>query len=143
MGCCGCFVVCGARCCGGGGAGRGRGAAARGGWCVARRLREPVPAPAAAQSHASPARRAAGTMFHCIVQPRHDWGPPDLTNAHPGTNHRSTRSDNHFECSGMLHLYTVTAIGTPIARIASIPHPTTHREHRYDLLMATKTFTRC
>ncbi|XP_052750373.1 rho GTPase-activating protein 4-like isoform X2 [Galleria mellonella] len=22
-------------------------------------------------------------MFHCIVQPRHDWGPPDLANAHP------------------------------------------------------------
>lgn len=24
-------------------------------------------------------------MFHCIVQPRHDWGPPDLANAFPGT----------------------------------------------------------
>ncbi|CAH2089966.1 unnamed protein product [Euphydryas editha] len=23
-------------------------------------------------------------MFHCIVQPRHDWGPPDLANAFPG-----------------------------------------------------------
>ncbi|XP_045452106.1 rho GTPase-activating protein 4-like [Melitaea cinxia] len=22
-------------------------------------------------------------MFHCIVQPRHDWGPPDLANAFP------------------------------------------------------------
>ncbi|XP_022835482.1 uncharacterized protein LOC111362938 isoform X2 [Spodoptera litura] len=22
-------------------------------------------------------------MFHCIVQPRHDWGPPDLYNAFP------------------------------------------------------------
>lgn len=24
-------------------------------------------------------------MFHCIVQPRHDWGPPELANAFPGT----------------------------------------------------------
>ncbi|MCP5810226.1 hypothetical protein NL321_29185, partial [Klebsiella pneumoniae] len=22
-------------------------------------------------------------MFHCIVQPRHDWGPPDFANAFP------------------------------------------------------------
>ncbi|KAL0828792.1 hypothetical protein ABMA28_003705 [Loxostege sticticalis] len=55
------------------------------GWGRWRRLRGP-----ALQSRRTPLARARPhasrdprTMFHCIVQPRHDWGPPDLTNAHP------------------------------------------------------------
>lgn len=34
--------------------------------------------------------RAASAMFHCIVQPRHDWGPPDLANAFPGRHRART-----------------------------------------------------
>ncbi|CAH0726850.1 unnamed protein product, partial [Brenthis ino] len=49
-----------------------------GGWEVARTSAEAARRPQAQ----SPADRAL-PMFHCIVQPRHDWGPPDLANAFP------------------------------------------------------------
>ncbi|XP_060804248.1 rho GTPase-activating protein 4 isoform X2 [Amyelois transitella] len=41
-----------------------------------------TPGGCAAGGSAPPAREDAA-MFHCIVQPRHDWGPPDLAVAHP------------------------------------------------------------
>lgn len=101
------------------------------GWGRWRRLRGP-----ALQSRRTPLARARPhasrdprTMFHCIVQPRHDWGPPDLTNAHPGTN-----TTHHIPLlTPPNSTYTMEAgTHTKTSRL------TTQQEHRYDLLMAQK-----
>ncbi|RVE41466.1 hypothetical protein evm_013881 [Chilo suppressalis] len=58
-----------------------RGARRRGGGAAARRPEAARRRRRRRQSRAREHRSRA--MFHCIVQPRHDWGPPDLANAHP------------------------------------------------------------
>ncbi|XP_059061934.1 rho GTPase-activating protein 4-like [Achroia grisella] len=63
---------------------RGWGGAGRGAPEAARRTRGRRAPPVQFTSRLDRRRlRAASAMFHCIVQPRHDWGTSDLANAHP------------------------------------------------------------
>lgn len=62
----------------------GKGGAARGGECPAEAARRGSREAAAEPLAVAPRRCPRRAMFHCIVQPRHEWPPPDIDNAFPG-----------------------------------------------------------